>query len=237
MAKAPRGWKILPHSPVRTLAENAWHVEGSVEGMPLGRSMTVARRRDGSLVVHNAICLEEAAMKELEAHGPVGTVVVPNGWHRLDVAAFKDRYPQARVLCPAGARKKVSSVVAVDGTYDDLPDDGAVRLVHLDGLGRQEGFLEVRSPDGVTLAFNDIIFNLARLPGFSGWIFHNIIGSTGGPKVTRVGKLFMVKDKAALRRQLETLAALPDLKRVIVMHGRSPESDAAGFLRTVVATL
>ena len=34
-------------------------------------------------------------------------LVVPGGFHRLDAKIYKARYPQVKVLCPAGARQKV----------------------------------------------------------------------------------------------------------------------------------
>ena len=66
-----------------------------------------------------------------------------------------------------------------------------------------EGFLQVRSPgEGSTLVFNDVVFNLRRLPGLFGFVYH-LLGSSGAPKVTRLLKLFLVKDKRALRAHLE----------------------------------
>ena len=71
------------------------------------RVMTIARRTDGTLVIHNAIALADAEMAEIDAWGKVATIVVPNGYHRLDAKIFHDRYPGARVVCPAGSRTNV----------------------------------------------------------------------------------------------------------------------------------
>lgn len=237
MSKRPRGWKVLPHGPLTELAENLWRVEGSLEGMPLRRVMTIARRNDGSLVVHNAIALEPAAMAEVEAKGPVAAIVVPNGWHRLDARAFVERYPNAKVFCPAGARKRVAAEVAVDGTYEDWPTGGAVALEPLDGV-RVEGVMRVRSSDGTTLAFADLVFNQPRLPGAFGFVYHHVVRSSGGPKVPLIARLMMIDDRRALRAHLERLADTPDLRRVVVMHGVSPaQGEAASFLGSVAATL
>src|SRR5688572_16254862 len=128
MAKANTEWVVQPHSPVAELDDGLWRVEGTLAGMPLKRVMTIAKRSDGQLVVHNGIAIEENAMKQIEAHGPVGFIVVPNGYHRLDAPAFKKRYPNAKVVCPSGARKKVEEVVPVDHTYDDYPTDPRVSI-------------------------------------------------------------------------------------------------------------
>ena len=237
MAKAHDSWKVLPHRPIEVVADNLWRVEGKLENMPLKRVMTIARRSDGQLVVHNAVALDEESMAKIEAWGPVAWLVVPNGFHRLDARIFKDRYPQARVLCPAGATKKVAEVVAVDGNYADFPVDPAVAFETLDGVGEQEGVMIVRSPDGVTLVFNDAVFNMPDVKGFTGWILRNITQSTGGPRISRIVKLFVVKDRRRFREHLLRLADTPALRRMIVSHDRMVRDDAAAALRAAAATI
>lgn len=237
MPKANTTWKLLPHGPIEELAENLWRVEGDLEGMALKRVMTIVKRADGGLVVHNAVALDEPSMKRIDAFGDVSAIVVPNGFHRLDAPPFKARYPQARVYCPAGARKKVEEVVAVDGTYDDYPGDDAVSLATLDGTARREGVMIVRSAGGTTVVFNDAIFNMEHFGGFSGFVFKHLTKSTGGPRVSRIGKFFLVKDAAAFRAHLERLAATPELARMIVSHGATVEKDPAAAIRTALATL
>jgi len=237
MAKANTAWKVLPHRPLEELADNLRRVEGDLEGMPLKRVMTLARRADGGVTVHNAVPLDDASMKRIDAWGPVTAIIVPNGYHRLDAPVFKQRYPEARVYCPAGARRAVKEVVPVDGTYDDYPADEAVSFADLDGTAAKEGVMMVRSGEEVTLVFNDAIFNMAHFGGFTGFVFKHLTRSTGGPRVTRVGKLFMVEDAAAFRAHLERLAATPGLARVIVSHGDMVTDDPAGMVRAAAATL
>jgi hypothetical protein len=237
MAKAHDTWKVLPHRPIEVVADNLWRIEGKLEAMPLKRVMTIARREDGQLVVHNAVALDPESMARIDAWGKVAWLIVPNGYHRLDAKVFKDRYPQARVLCPTGATKKVAEVVAVDGSYADFPIDRDVAFETLDGIGEQEGVMIVRSPDGITLVFNDAVFNMPDGKGFTGWLFRNITQSTGGPRVSRLVKLFMVKDRARFREHLLRLAETPALRRLIVSHDRMETNDAAGALRTAAATV
>jgi len=236
MPKANTSWKVLGHEPITPIGDNLWMVIGTLPDMPLKRVLTVARRSDGKLVFHNAIALEEEAMKQVEGFGEPAFLVVPNGYHRLDAPAFKARYPGLRVLCPAGARNKVAEVVGVEGSYDDFPPDDAVKLYHLDGVKQAEGVMEVRSQDGVTLVFNDAIFNLPHMPGFAGFVFR-MLGSTGGPRVTRLMRLFVVKDKKALRGHLEQLAETPDLRRIVVSHGAMITEAPAEVLKQVARGL
>jgi hypothetical protein len=235
MAKAFDTWHVMPHGELTQYAENLWTIEGDVPDMPLKRRMTLVKRANGGLVVHSALALEDALMEKIDAWGAVDTIVVPNGWHRLDAPTFKKRYPDAKIVCPGGSRKKVEEVVAVDADYESCQSDDTVRFEHLDGTKDGEGVLSVRSKDGITLVFNDVLFNVPHLPGGQGFVL-KLLGSTGGPKVTRIGKLFVVRNKRALRAHLERLATA-DVVRLIPGHGDVIDSDAPAVLRSVATAL
>src|SRR6266851_3397529 len=100
----PRPWTVLPHGPLEKLEPNLWAVEGTIK-MPAGelsRRMCIARLGDGRLFLMNGVPLREEAMREMEAFGKPAFLLVPNGYHRLDIAAYKQRYPQLRVLAGEG---------------------------------------------------------------------------------------------------------------------------------------
>lgn len=236
----PKGhtqWTVLRHGPIERLSERLWRVEGSLPSMPLARVMAIARRSDGGLVVHNAIALDDAAMAEIDAWGPVVAIVVPNGYHRLDARPFHDRYPSARVVCPRGARSRVAQVVPVTGSYDDEPADAAVAFETLDGTAAGEGVMLVRDEAGVALVFNDILFNMPHRGGGTGFVLRWILASTGGPRVPRIARWFLTKDKPALRAHLERLASTPALRRIVVSHHEVIDRDPARVLREVAAAL
>lgn len=237
MPKAHEQWRVLPHGPIDELAENLWRVEGSLEGMPLKRVMTIVRMSDGRLVVHSAIALEDDLMKRIEAWGTPAYLVVPNGYHRLDARAYKERYPKLDVLCPRRAKKRVEQIVPVTGTYDDLPADPAVSARHLAGVRDAEGVLLVRSRDGATLVLNDVVFNMPHVAGPSGFVLRHVTQSTGGPRITRIGRWFVVRDRAALRRDLEELAATAGLRRIVVSHHLVISEAPVDVLRAIAASL
>ncbi len=237
MTKSYASWTVLPYEPIERLAENLWRVEGTLSNMPLRRVMTLARMNDGRLVIHNAIALHDAQMREIEAWGTPAFLVVPNGYHRLDAPAFKQRYPALRVVCPRGARKRVQQVVAVDFDYDDFPGDDTVRLEHLRGLRESEGVMHVRSQDGVTLVFNDALFNMPHLPGLQGAILRYLTQSSGGPRVSRIGRMLLIADRKAFAADLLRLSRTPDLVRVIVGHHQTIATEPAAALARVAATL
>lgn len=227
---APAAWTVLSHGPLERLADNLRWVQGSLPRMSLKRVMTIARLADGRLVIHNGIALGDIQMRQIEAWGTPAFLLVPNGMHRQDAAAYKARYPSLRVLAPSGSRAKVAEKVAVDGTFEEFPVDDTVRLERLDGVADAEGVMLVRSPDGTTVVLTDAMFNMDRKTDVLGFLITTLFGSAPGPRVSRLAKLLFVKDRAALRASFERLAAIPDLVRVIVAHEKvasGPEARAA----------
>lgn len=239
MAKTNTTWAVHDHGPIQKLAENLWWVSGGVPKMSLKRCMTVARLADGRLVIHNAVALDDASMRELEAWGTPSFLIVPNGFHRLDAPRFKQRYPSLKLLAPQGSRGKVEEVIKVDGGYEDFPADDRVRLQTLNGTGQREGVMLVRSDDGTTVVLNDIVMNMDKKTDLIGYLMTTLMGSAPGPRVSRLAKLALVSDQAALRNDLATFAAMPDLVRVIVAHekvasgpdARACLQGAMGYLR------
>lgn len=200
--------------------------------------MSVVRLSDGRLVFHNAVPLAEPAMAELETLGRAAFLVVPSRFHRLDIHAWKTRYPGCAVLCPRPAAKAVGAVVPVDGALDALPPDPALAIETLSGSKAEEAALVARSPDGAraSLLFGDTVMNIPRLPGLEGFLL-GLIGSTGGPRVTRVTRILTVGDRRALAAHLERLAATPGLVRLVPSHGAIVSERAGEVLRVVAERL
>ena len=179
MPKPFTEWTVLPHGKLSRLDDNLLSVTGDLH-MPVGdfpRRMTVVRLHDGRLVVYSAIALDEAEMQALEAFGEPSYLVVPNDIHRMDAKIWKDRYPQMRVVAPAGVTKQVEEVVPVDDTAPNFGDP-QVQFVTVPGTQEREAALVVRTWSGTTLVVNDLIWNLDDRPGFGGWLFH-VMGFTG----------------------------------------------------------
>jgi hypothetical protein len=228
-------WTVLPHDKLTRLADNVMSVTGRIQMPPMGeveRRMTVVRLVDGRLVIWSAIALDEAGMRELETFGRPTYLIVPGDLHRLDARAWKDRYPGLVVIAPAAARAKVEEVVPVDATDVNF-GDATVRYMTVPGTGEREAALLVEGASGTTLVINDLIFDLADRPGFSGWLF-KAIGMTGDhahiPPLVRMRK---VVDREALAAALTQWAHLPRLERVIISHGAIVGKDAGGVLSRV----
>ena len=235
MARVNTSWIVLPHLPIERLEPNLWRVQGSLRGMALKRVMTLVRLDDGRVVVHSAISLSDDAMAEIEAWGKPAVLLVPNGYHRLDAPAWLTRYPDLEVRCPRGARSKVEAVVRVDGTYDDFDGGDTLKIETLEGIAAAEGVLVVGSNSGTTLVFNDALFNMPHGRGLGGLFFRHVTASTGGPRVPRIFRWFVVKDRDAFAAHLERLADTPDLVRIIVSHHRMITERPSDMLREVAA--
>jgi hypothetical protein len=233
MAKAFTSWTVLPHEPVQKLTENLWTVRGTMPNSKITRVMSVVKLASGKLMVHNAIALEEALMAEMNAFGEVGYILVPNGFHRQDARIYKDRFPGAKVLCPAGSTKRVSQVVAVDGDYGQAPADPQVSLGYVEGVKPVEGLIQVESADGTSLIFNDLVANLPKVSGLTGIA----MSPTGRASVPLVSRVLMLKDRRASGASLAKLAANPKLRRIIVSHGAAITDGAPAILQNVAAAL
>jgi len=231
-------WKVLPHGKLTAVEENLLTVVGDLH-MPLTdvpRRMTVARLRDGRLVIYSAIALDESEMQKLEHFGVPAFLVVPSDLHRMDAKIWKQRYPRLLVLAPPGAREKVEEVVSVDATEWDFGDP-SVRFTTVPGTEDGEAALLVTGPTGVTLVVNDLIWNVDNKPGFGGWLM-KLAGLTGqAPHIPPLIALRAVKDKPALRDQLEQWAKLYGLQRIIVSHGDIIEDKPTEVLRDLAKQL
>jgi hypothetical protein len=206
--------------------------------MSLKRVMTIVRLDDGRLVIHNAIALDNDAMRQIEGWGTPSFMIVPNGIHRLDAPAYKRRYPALEIYAPSGSRTRVEEVVEVTGTYQDFPDNPTVRLEPLPGVADAEGVMIVKSEDGVSIVLSDAVFNMDRKRDVLGFLFTTLLGSAPGPRVSRLAKMALIKDRPALRSSLETLADTPDLVRVIVAHEKIARgAEASRALKTAATFL
>jgi hypothetical protein len=239
MAKPFSEWTVLPHGKLTHLDDNLLSVTGVLRMPPMGdveRRMTVVRLLDGRLVVYSAIALGDAEMSVLESFGTPAYLIVPSDLHRMDVRIWKDRYPAMTVVAPAGARAKVEKIVHVDATSVTFGDP-AVQFMTVPGTAEREAALVLETGGETTLVLNDLIFNLANRAGVSGWLFKTI-GLTGNePHIAPPVRMRQVKDKDALRAQLEQWSRLPSLKRVIIAHGDIIVNDAAHILGRIANDL
>lgn len=195
--------------------------------------MVIARNDAAQLIVHSAIALDAHMQTELEALGTLAWLVVPNGHHRLDAAAYKRRYPHMVVVAPEGAVRRISKLVAVDQTYAEFAQQPELRLEHAPWPQPREGVMRVRSADGITLVFNDLVFSPPS-DGFAGWLFRTL---HQGPQVPWLAKRTIAPNVSLLRDWLLLLSQTADLVRVVPGHGPPILHKPAETLRGIAAQL
>jgi len=231
-------WTVLPHGPITHIEPNLLTVTGALE-MPLTefeRRMTVVRLANGRLVVFNAIALDDAEMRTIEDFGRLAFLIVPNDHHRLDAKIWKDRYPDMKVVAPAGARGKVEEIVPVD-TCTPVFEDSHVHWLTVGGTKEHEAALLVEGDGGTTLVLNDLIGNLPHGNGIGGWFLRAMEFAGDSPHIPKPVLYALVDDKAALRKQLLEWADIDSLKRIVVAHGRIIEHEPRAVLRGLADTL
>ena len=222
-------WPQRRHGELRQLADNLWIVEGPVPGLLYRRQMVVARDEQRRLLLHSVIAMDAQRMAALEALGTPTWMLVPNGHHRLDAPAFKERYPQLRVVAPRGSVARVQKVVDVDSTYAELESTPVWHAEEAPWDNAAEGCVRVHSTDGVTLIFNDLLWT----PPEHGWAAHVNRWLGQGPQVPWLARRMYASDAARLGEWLDGLARTPRLVRIIPGHGAPIMKDAAEMLSRI----
>jgi hypothetical protein len=233
----PRPWTVLPHRPIEKLQENLWTVEADLPQGPLKRRMGIARLGSGQLVFLNAVALDEPSMREIESWGEPAFALAPNGFHRLDLGAYKARYPKLRVLAGPGARKRVAAIAAVDGWLELLPADPGLAIEDVAGTKMGDVVCAARAASRASLCFpGDVLMNVSPARGFPGLLLR-VLGFIGDLRVPWLIRLIGVRDRRALKAHLLRLADTPGLQHVFTCHGPVVSVDPSGALRRAASGL
>lgn len=239
MAKFNDTWKVGPHGPVEELDDGILTVAGDIR-MPLGnfpRRMTVVALNGRRTAIWSAMPLREPDMRRIEAMGDPAFLIVPGIGHRLDIKPWKERYPQAKIVCAPGARDAVEEVLPVDATSDVL-DDPSVQLETVPGVRQKEAALLVRRDARLTLIVNDILANVRHPRGIGAHIMARLLGfGVKRAKIPWLSKRMFVEDSKALAAAFSKWADDPALARVVVSHGDVIEQAPRDVLRRVATDL
>ncbi len=221
MPKVHETWQVEPHGRLETVADGLMTVSGEIQ-MPPGhfpRRMTVIGLTGNRTAIWSCIPLAEPEMRKIEGIGDPAFLIVPGARHRLDIKPWKLRYPQAKIVCPLGAREAVEKVVKVDSTAN-IFDDPSVWMETVPGAVEKEAALFVRRDGGTTLIVNDILANVRHPHGIGAHIMARVLGfGVDRPSMPRVGRWFFVKDGRAQGAAFRKWSDEPDLERIIVSHG------------------
>ena len=231
---------VLPHSPIQELAPSLWHVTGILAATP--REMVIYQLGEQDLLIHSAIALNEASMRQLESLGTPKIMIVPNRIHRIDARVYKQRYPELLVVAPRVAKSYVEEEVTVDAIAEELLPNYGIVCHQPMGIRPQELVYELPLLDGKALIFTDILFNLTdsylnRYVPRNKLIFR-WLGASGYFGITALGKRFFLTDKIAYCEWLRNLAErTPSLCVISVAHGEPITINCSERLREAAERL
>ena len=185
----------------------------------IGSRMTVIRSRDGGLLLHSPVALDDALRAELEALGSVRWVVGPSKVHHLSLAPYVEAFPDA-ALCGARGLAQKRRDLEFRHELDQVPPPSwpaEIGFVLVEGAPLQNEVVFHHAPTR-TLVLTDLAFHVVPGPSNRARFFHRIVGATGkfGPhRLIRLAIRNRSAAAASIRRILEW-----DFDRVIVSHGQ-----------------
>jgi hypothetical protein len=196
-----------------------------IVGTRLASTMTVVRLGDGSLLVHSPVPLTPARRAAVEALGSIKHLYAPNLFHHMWLAEWSAAFPDARVHAPAGLRKKRPDlrIDRVHGAGLEPAFSGFIDEVQVGGFRLDETVLFVRSAR--TLIVTDLVHNVGRPEHSWTKLYTQSMGFYDRVALSRALRWTSFSDRAAARKSLDELLALP-FERLVVGHG-TPLADGA----------
>jgi hypothetical protein len=196
-----------------------------IAGTKLTATMTALRLGDGTLLLHSPAPLTPERRAAVEALGRVTHLYAPNTFHHVSMGDWADAYPQARVHAPKGLEKKRRDlrIDRVHGSVSEPAFAGVIDEVAVEGFRLEETVLFYRPAR--TLVVADLVHNVGRPE--DGWtkFYTRTMGFYDRVALSRVLRLTSFSDRAAARRSIDELLALP-FERLVVGHG-SPVTEQA----------
>jgi hypothetical protein len=148
----------------------------------------------------------------------VAHLYAPNLYHHLRVGEWAAAFPGARVHAPAGLGKKRPDlrIDRVHGTEPEPAFAGVVDEVRIEGFRLEESVL-VHRPTR-TLVVADLVHNIGRPQELWTKLYAGAMGFYDRVALSRMIRWAAFHDRAAARRSLDELLALP-FDRLVVGHG------------------
>ena len=187
-------------------------------GMPLAATMTVLRLGDGSLLLHSPIAMTPARRAAIEALGRVAHLYAPNTYHHLWVGEWAAAFASARLHAPAGLATKRPElrIDRVHGASSEPAFAGTVDELRIDGFRLEESVLLHRPAR--TLVVADLVQNVGRPVHPWTKLYARTMGFYDRVALSRMIRWAAFSDRAAARRSLDAVLALP-FDRLVVGHG------------------
>ena len=192
--------------------------------------MTVIRLKDGRILLHSPVPIEQDLLSAVENLGQVAALIAPNLFHHQFLTEWRSAFPEAKAFCAPGLAAKRSDF-KFDGVLGDAsPPEwrGQVDELVIKGIPEYGEVVFFHRPSR-TLIVSDLVFNYTPAQAAS-----DPGGADGLGPHRRIRSA--ISDPNALRDSIESILRWP-FARVIVAHGEIVESDGHARFRKGFAFL
>lgn len=215
--------KALPHDPLQQIADDLFVVHGCVQLLPIARitrNMTVVRH-DGELTLINAVRMDEAGLRSLEALGTVSHVLRLGPLHGMDDAFYVEHY-QADFWSFTGGTTYTNPTIT-----RPLADSGALpfpnaSILAFNHMTESEGVIHLERAKGVLITCDAIqSYSVPPHMPYTGWLAKRLLPLLGFTNETIIGPIWlkkMVTDLEGIKSDFERLLSR-DFDQLISGHG------------------
>jgi hypothetical protein len=216
MDKTAHGWNVVDaQTPILTYAYSF--------GPGIANALAVGC--EGGLMVISPPCQVVAdVIDDLAKFGPVRALIAPNAYHTMGLAQWKAHLPNVNIFAPAQSIARVAKQSGLQGIRPVAEASAIagprVALVDMPYYKTGELLVRIETAHGLVWYVTDIIMNLPALPRNPVVaLMFKLSRSAPGLCHNNIAPLFMVKDKAALRRWLAAEAVKAPPRWLIPSHG------------------
>lgn len=207
---------------MQQLGTDIWTIDFpfSVGNLALGSRTTIVRT-DSGLWVH----APGPEMSEIDALGPVTSLVSPNSMHYLFLAEAQKKYPEAKTYITHALQRKIE--IPHEAKLSDTPPDhwgGALESVAIGGASKL-GEVAFYHRASKTLILTDLVFNLQRSPSAFTRFFMKLNGAYGHLGPSRLFRYMLVDDRKQLADSVKRILQW-DFEKLVMAHGEIVRSNA-----------
>ena len=220
METTASGWKIFDaDAPILTYEYSF--------GPGTANALAVGTER-GLFVVSPPRGVGAGVFGDLSRYGPVTALVASNAFHHMGIPEWKKRFPDAAVYAPVQSIARVERKTKLTGIRPVAEASSAaaprLELIDMPHYKTGEALARIRSGRGLVWYITDFALNMPKLPAhLVARLLFGLSGSAPGLKFNNIGSLFMVRDKAALKRWLAAKFDENPPRWLIATHGNVVE--------------
>ena len=190
-----------------------------------GTAHALAVGIDGGLLIVSPPCrVASGVFEDLARYGPVRALVAPSAFHYLGLSEWRARFPEAALFAPLQSIARIeqrSKLRGIRPLAEAAPITGSrIELTDMPHYKTGEALVRIATERGPVWYLTDIVMNLPALPSHPVFkVMFKLSGSGPGLKLNNIAPLFMVRDKAALKRWLAAEFGKAQPRWLIPSHG------------------